>query len=169
MGMNVPKPERLADISSRLRSALAASDTGPLVVAADVMRLANEWDSYKAEAGGASCTAWLRKNVSKGRGLPFFAARDAAVQKLGESVRRQLHHEVAVWVVGSTPEAKWKDIVTALTFARKRNAGSALTKPMAVRVVRGIIGGQAKPRKVACDRCAKLADVLRANGIDVPE
>ena len=152
---------------SHWRVALAASDTGPLVIAAEVVRFSNEWNVYSDEAGGGSCTSWLRKTLGNGRGLAYFEVRDRAVKKLGESVRRTLHHNVAVWIVNNAPEPTWKACVEALTFSRKKNGGNALTMQQARLVLRPILGIQVKPRGVTCARCARLEELLRENGVEL--
>ena len=167
MSNAVSKRESLGDRSRRWSAALAASDTGPLIIAADVVQLAGEWDDYKREASGLSCTAWLRKTLGRGRGLAWFETRARAVEKLGESVRRTLHHEVAVWTVNNAPPPTWKAIVEALMFARKKNGGNALTLVQAKPIARQILGINASPRRVSCMRCAKLEERLRENGISV--
>lgn len=159
--------EGLQERVSRWRAALAAADTGPLAIAADVVRLADEWKEHEAEAGGVSCTTWLRKTLGKGRSLAWFETRARAVESLGESVRRTLHHEVAVWLVNNAPQPTWKAVVEALMFARKRNGGNALTLAQAKPIARQIIGIAASPRRVSCMRCQRLEKQLKENGIAV--
>lgn len=146
--------ESLKELTGRWRSALASGDCGPLVIAADVVRVGAEWDEkYKEEAGGASCTTWLRRELGPGRNLAWFARRHEAVEHLGESIRRTMHHEVAVWIHDNVPKEAWTKVVMAVTIAAKKQRGVPLTPPQARRVVCPIIG-KVSGTKRGCSRCS---------------
>lgn len=146
--------ESLKDFSKRVRAALAAGDTGPLVVAADVISVAGDWERHREETGGLSCTSWLRKEFGPGHNLAWFTRRHEAVLSLGESVRRTMHHEVAVWIVDAVPADKHAEVVMAVTIAAKKQHGVPLTPPQARRIVCPLIG-KVRGRKPACIECAK--------------
>ena len=154
--------ETLAGKIAKWRTALAQADTGPLVVACEIRDLAEVWDDdLKREAGGLGLSAYLRKMLGKGKTLRYFMRRAHAVDKLGESIRRVMHHETAVYCVGQVPEKYWEPVKFMLRREQKMNGGNPLTKSMAVRRIRRIVGKTETTRAVGCQRCATLEARIR--------
>lgn len=144
----------LRERAKHFRKALAQVDTGPLVLAPEVVELAERWGEFEAEADGLSVNGWLRRELGNGKTLAWFKRRAEAVEKLGEASRRVLHHEVAVYVLQSVPSALWELVVTALAKARLKNGRCALSMKQAERVIREIVGHS--PQKKVCARCLEL-------------
>lgn len=149
----------------RWKQALKHAAVGPLVVASEVVALSEEWESYKQEAEGLSCTAWLRSKLGKGMGLAWFKDRHRAVQVLGESCRRTIHHKMAVWVMNQVPPEKLREVKEELMRGFLENGRNPLTPRQGERRVKKIIGTKATPR--VCGRCLMLEAKLKENGINV--
>jgi len=139
-------------------------DTGPLVIASDVMSIAEDWDRFKEEAGGLTFSQWITREMgNKQRGLAFFRKRHEAVQKLGEDIRRTFHHEVAVYVVNSVPETAWFAIKSELRLACIRNSGTPRTMGQARPIINKILGRVAQQKTCAnCDALARRVAELEA-------
>ncbi len=157
--------------AAKFKAALRDSDTGPLVIAQEVMRIEERWPEYKEEAGDIECTTWLARELGPGRDFAFFQRRAKAVEKLGESCRRKLHHEVAVWLANLKNEsAQVKVAFVALISATNKQRGNCLTLSQAKPIVRKALGVKAGPRAVkSCERCARLTALLQESGIKVPD
>lgn len=148
--------ETLRTLASKWSAALRAGGTGPLVIAEEIVRISEEWESrWKAEVeDGLSCSEWLRSNLGEGKGLPYWVKRSEAVQKLGESVRRTINHDAAVWIVGNAPPESWNKLVEELT--KQRKCGVPLTYQQARSLCLQILGASATKRKHQCKRCLEL-------------
>lgn len=159
---------RLVEIGARLRKAMSNAATGPLLVAAEVMAISEDWDSYEAEAEGLSCSAWLRKFLGRGHNLAFFEVRARAVEILGEDVRRWMHHDAAKWCANIVPVAH-RSTVKAALYAAHKEAGATIlseaqTRPIVMRII-----GRGHVRAKTCTRCQILERLLTENGIAVPK
>jgi hypothetical protein len=151
----------LSDYAKRFRDAMSNADTGPLIIASEVVELSEKWDDYRAEAGNLKFTAWLTREMgSQGRGLGFFKKRHEAVIGLGEHIRRSLNHEVAVYIWNSVPEDKKLNVVDALTQAYARNSKCPLTYGQAAPIINGIVG-KAKQHKVCHDCVQKDYEIVK--------
>jgi hypothetical protein len=175
MATAMPIPQsRLQQIIAKWRAALTDAATGPLVVAAEVVKLAEDWPAYQEEAGGATATQWLRSTLGKGQGLPWFARRHEAVKKLGEACRRTWHHEAAVWAAENVgDDVSLRRLKDAVHDAYVANGRNPLTEPQ-VRGVAAKVLGRAKRGRV-CKGCAEararvalLEETLRKAGLAVP-
>lgn len=51
-----PGKETLEERAKRWNSALSNAAAGPLIIAGEIVELANSWDAYKEEAGGMNAT-----------------------------------------------------------------------------------------------------------------
>ena len=151
---------RLGQKAKEFRQALAQVDTGPLILAPKVIALASEWSEYEAEVEGLAINGWLRRELGAGKTLAWFKRRAEAVDKLGESVRRTLHHEVAVRILGTVPENRWAEIVAALQRARLKNGHCALSPKQADKVIRELLGRA--PQVKICARCSALEAEIEA-------
>ncbi len=162
--------ETLADIARRLRPAMAGAACGPLIVAADVVKLADNWTLYQAEANGRSPAEWLIKTFGKGKDLAWFTRRFEAVELIGEAARRTWHHEAAVWVVDHVRDVTHvQRLNVAVMEERKRNGNNPLTKVQVTLLAKkiGILVSKTKPHKT-CGRCGVLEAALKAAGVAVP-
>lgn len=164
--MPAPAPERqdLNDRIGRWRRALADAATGPLIIAEEIVRMAERWEDFKDAADGLDCSAFLRKHLGKGRGLPFFKERATAVARLGEAVRRTVHHEVAVWASRNIPPDLIEPCKLELMRGAKEQNGNPLTLQQAKTRLREILGKRT-PRKRECERCKELEEQLKAAGL----
>lgn len=148
----------------RIQQALRDSATGPLVVASDVVKLAENWEEHRAECYGLDATSAFKKYL--GFPLSFFQVRDRAVRWLGESVRRWMHHELAVWLIGGImPPGQYDTARTALLLEYKRRGSrSALTKAQARPIVYEVVGHV--PATATCHECDRLRAILKRLGVD---
>lgn len=169
MSLQAMPQERLAERAARWRRALADSATGPLIIASEIVKLAEDWESHKTEADGLSCTSWLRATLGRGRSLAWFARRHAAVVTLGEACRRTMHHEVACYVAQNVT-AEHRDAVRLMLMREcKAQNGNPLSIAQAKLKIAQFIGVVRVPRcAVACTRCAELEKVILAAGLTLP-
>jgi hypothetical protein len=147
---------KLKQRRSQWHRALRDAHTGPLVVAADVCEVADDWEAYRDEAGGDSAPAWLKRNL--GRSLAFFKVRQAAVATLGEDVRRWMDHAVAVRVSRQSAEHV-PEIKRRLRIETKQRGDNPLPLELAMPIVYDVIGRE--PKRRTCQRCQRLEAVLR--------
>ncbi len=156
--------DRLNDFVTRTRAAMAASDSGPLIVARDVMAIADNWERYKEEAGGLDCSRFLTSTFGAGRGLAYFANRVEAVAFIGESARRTLHHQVAIYILNNVSKEFVAEVLSALTRERKKNGGNALSPAQAKPVIEAITGTKQRAYRT-CSKCVKLeAELAKLRG-----
>lgn len=151
----VPEPKgKLAAKAREFREALKHGDIGPLLLAPKVIDLTTRWSEYEEEADGLSAHAWLRRELGKGKTLAWFKRRAEAVEKLGEAIRRTVHHEVAVRVANKVPADKQELVIQALMRARLKNGHCALSPKQADLVIAEIVGKSPNPK--VCRRCIVL-------------
>src|SRR5580700_798647 len=97
---------RLTAISGRLRATMNTSAAGPALVAAEIVSLSTDWESYRAEAEGLDCTSWITKHVTHpGQGLAWFKQLDSAVLALGRQQAARLDYRAILWTARAVPEA----------------------------------------------------------------
>jgi len=154
----------LSDLILKCKTALKEGATAPLLLAEEIVKVAEEWDARWKQDMDMSCNAWLRVNLGPGKSLSYWRVRADAVAKLGESIRRTLDHDVAAYVVRSVPEPNWSEIVEKLQKKRLAQSGNVATIGQAERIVFEVLGRRGKPRR-KCPQCALLQaeiDSLRA-------
>lgn len=164
----------LSERAAGWRRAMQDADSGPLVIAKEVIEISENWESYKAEAQGMTINGWLQRTFGKGRTISWWAHRDEAVEALGEVSRRTFNHEVAVWLVGYVPADKLSEAKFAIMNGRKKNGDNCLTIHQARLIIERMLGATKEPRRCAkCaekdDRIAELESTIRAAGVAVPE
>jgi hypothetical protein len=158
---------KLASLATRAKEAMNAGGCGPLIAARDVMAFVHRWEDYREEAGGIDASPWLRKFLNKP--LDWFEARAEAVRVLGEATRREMHHEVAVWLLGQIRTGNISgekvDVVkAALATAFRAKNRSVLSLAQAKPIVHAAVGKpEGKPR--ACAECERMKRLLRQHGI----
>lgn len=126
----------LATELKALSKALQNSAIGPLLVAGRVMQLSENWGQYETEAEGRSLSSCLVQTLGAGKTLRFFRSRHEAVMFLGESVRRHLHHDAAVWAQGNVPEFRRAAFVEAVAGEWIANGRNPLTTPQVRRIAK---------------------------------
>lgn len=92
--------ENLSERVKRIASVLKASDSGPLLVAEEVEKIAGEWPSHHEAEGGVSFPQWIRSTLGRSYSLGYFQRRRRACDLLGKDVAVRLHHEAAVTLLG---------------------------------------------------------------------
>lgn len=167
MMQHIQTIETLTNKIGRWKRALSDAATGPLVIAPEVVALADNWEAIKEEAGGLSCTAYLRSKLHPGRDLAFFRRRAEAVAKLGEASRRTLHHDVAVWVANQVPDNLLDAVKLELIRGAKEQNGHPLVMSQARARLKQLIGSTAR-KKRECQRCKELEKLLATHGIETP-
>ncbi len=161
----------LGTIAAKWKRALSDAASGPLIIAAEVLAVAERWDDYKAEAGGSTCPAFLRDRLGAGRDLAFFMRRADAVARLGEHTRRTWDHEAAVWASQVTKDDVTRArVVKAVDAYRvEKNNGNPLTLAQVRDVAKPILGRSTAKSARHCERCDRMAAALLAAGLPVPE
>lgn len=149
--------------AARWMAAMRSADTGPLVIADEVVSVVDEWSKYQAEVGCVTADAWLTKTFRVGLGVTFWRRRADANRILGEGIRRALHHEAAVWIVRSVP-ADVRGRVVFEAFKLKKRQDAPVAKNQARRLYREIGGVKSAPK--TCGECERLRALLVANGIE---
>lgn len=109
--------ETLSERALRLRKALVDSATGPLIVAKEIVDIADNWLFYSKEVDGAALNTWLQSTF--GHRIAWFTRRYDAVMKLGEASRRVLDHNAAVWLADAITDAEVKQVMPAVCRERK--------------------------------------------------
>ncbi len=162
-------PEPLSKRAKRWSKAAADSVTGPLIIAAEVVEVIDDWASYREEADGLSASAWLGTVFGSWR-VQFWRRRHDAMLRLGESVRRTVHHQVAPYVIANVPDDHIDAVKFLLIRACRENHGIPVSYDQAQRRIHKLLG-RSKPTSAPgnCGRCAQLEELLRRHGIDVPE
>lgn len=161
------KRESLTAMARRWRKALGDAKCGPLLVASEVVNVADSWDQYSAEADGMKCSDWLKK--ATGKYAPFWRGRLCGLEMLGESARRNIHHDVVNYVARHVPPEFVTEVRDLLLTECRANHGHPIEYNVACSKIRPIIGLAGKAPTKLCRRCRKLEALLREHGIDVPE
>lgn len=155
----------------RIAKKISESACGPLVVAQEVMGLAEEWEKHRADVGGLDATTALKKYL--GFNLGWFRARARAVELLGEDIRRWMAHDLAVWVSRCAHESLVLGIKRHVyeQFQAEIRTGQIVTVDKAKSHVYAKLGRTAETR--SCKNCQhlrievdRLRSVLIAMGYD---
>jgi hypothetical protein len=77
------RTESLKTIAVRLRKTMSDAQCGLTSVAVEVMRLAEDWGSYKAEAGGLEIGRWARKELHPTWRMNKYRELNEAAQRAG--------------------------------------------------------------------------------------
>ena len=163
--MHLPN-ESLTQQIGRWRKEMADGATGPLVIASEVVALSKKWEDLRAQAEGKDLTTWLRAALGPGKGLGYFRKRHEAVKRLGEAIRRTIHHEAAIWLADEVSDLHWPLVKQHCFAAHRKNNKNPVTKAQAIKIVAAVTGK--KPIAKVCSRCEELENFIRANGLVVP-
>jgi hypothetical protein len=172
-GVGPLREEGIVERLRRIKNSLRDAACGPLVVAREVVRIAEEWEGFRGDLPEKdqelSASSVFKKHL--GFNLAWFERRARAVELLGEDVRRWMHHECAIWMVSVVPivqlqEAKEKLLESKVGRARARTK-TAITQAQAEDVVYEFIGHV--PASRVCEECARLRGMLMAMGVDPDE
>jgi hypothetical protein len=165
--------EGIVERLQRIAKSLKDTACGPLVVAREVVRLAEEWEEYRGELPKndqkLSASSVFKKYL--GFDLGYFERRARAVELLGEDVRRWMHHECAIWIVSVVPGVQLQEAKEKLLgndgIRRRKKQRTAVTQAQAEPIVQEFIGHIPAPR--ACEECQRLRGMLIALGVDPDE
>lgn len=163
-----PAHEPLAKAAERLKRVMADADCGPLIAAVEVLHIVDGWAAYEVEADGKTAKEWVHGVFGTGRGIPYFRRRAAAVETMGEDIRRGWNHEAAVWVSGLRLDRRKLTLLKdAYHREFKRNAGNPLSLER-VRLLAEQVGVYRSPERhgVECEGCRRMAAMLRELGVD---
>lgn len=141
-----------------IREQLRDSASGPLFVAVEVVALSESWDKYAAEAGGLTCTQWLRAEIHPDQGIGWYKARARAYEAFGKAVASRLHHEAAVWAVNNVPDTYIEKLKFAICTLYRDNGSMYVTVGQVRKIGRAIMGlrESLKPITRACATCEEL-------------
>lgn len=176
-GGNVSKPrESLATMAAKWRKIMADVACGPLRIAWELRPICEDWETtWRAEAGDLDCNDWLLRTFGCGMGLAYWRRRWLAVEKLGEAVRRSVHHEVAVWVAHNTPLEARDEIMDLLYVGYQTNHETPLSLQQARLAISRLLdkqpksrGADYKSRAQLLARIEQLEGVLLDWGIELP-
>lgn len=159
-----PHAPSLRELANGWRKRLNESDAGPVLIALEVMKLSARWESHRVEAGGLSCSTWLRRELGPGRGLPFFRKRAEAVARLGGQFAARLNHGCAVWIYQNVPDQLLSPLMTEISKLYRQQGSVCVTLVQARRVYYDL--AKIRPRKKKCARCELLEAQLRKLGVD---
>lgn len=166
--MSVVKLETsLTERARKWSTAMRDASCGPLVVAPEILRIAEKWQKYQEEAGGLSATAWLKKKL--GQNLAWFARRAEAVEALGKESATYFNHDAAVWAVQSIRDVNSLTTLKETVFFKTRKNGNNPLSAMVVRAIAVEVCGYKSRDKAACARCERLEKALADAGVEVPE
>ncbi len=163
----------LADRIARWSVIMRHEATGPLVIASEVCEVIDTWEDYSQ--GEISVGAWLKSIFGhSGRGTKYWRDRANAVEDLdvrGDgSIARTLHHHAAVWLAGMPADGSRQKVLSEIFVLCKEQKHEPVTSAQAKRVYFSIVGKPKREvKKTACEDCEKLRELLRSNGIEVPE
>lgn len=144
--------------TERIRKGLADSVTGPLRMAKEVLEIAKDWDSFKAEAG-MSAPEWVR-SLQHGKRMDYYERRARAVERIG-ALARKWDHEAAVWAVEhpiAQDDLKLRALVRRVEEERVKNGPHSppLCKAAVVRLSVEVWGTPARPPRVhVCKACTE--------------
>lgn len=161
------KEFNLSEFSDKLRKCVVSGQNGPLIIAAEVVSLADNWEQYKPEADGLTCTQWLAGICGAGKGLGWWQRRSEAVAKIGEHARRCIDHNVAVYVADMVSSEHMPAVSKMLVLAMKQNGGNPLTIAQARSRVEKITGKLREKKSCAC--CRRYEAIMKKHGIDPNE
>ncbi len=156
----------LVETTSRWKAMMQNADTGPLNIAKEVVAVIDGWEEYQESQGDLSAQAWLETKVFRpGLGVGFWRIRAQAVVSLGEAVRRNLHHEAAVWVYRSVPDDQRAELLP-LAYRESKRIHSAVPLAVMQRLYREMAGTKPPRKSRACKECERLRGLLEAAGVD---
>jgi len=161
--------ESLKVRAKRWSAAVKDRATGPLVVAREIVEVVDRWEHYQQQAEGKSAAQWLKVVFGKHHkmGPAYWRRRARAVDLLGESCRRTVHHEVAVWITHKVSGEDLAKARKALIAGCRRNGGIPLNMSAAKPIIYDLFGWV--PQVTTCKRCEFLEALLKEHGIAVPE
>lgn len=144
----------------RWRKALANAAVGPLLIAPEIVQIANDWEKYKADAGGLTVSSFLRRELGAGHDLAFFKRRANAVDILGKDIQRvATHHEVAVWIVNNFEIDVAKQAMLRLANeTRLKHNGNPLSLAQARPFLLKSLNLKTERRPRECARCKFLEE-----------
>lgn len=145
------------------RAALRDADVGPLIIAGEVVHFVDHWDEYRHEVGNLTASAFLRRELGRGRDAAFFRRRADAVAKLGEDIRRWMHHEVAVWIAANFDGQEAEGAVFVVRKETKtKHHGNPLNYAQAKPIVEKALNRKTERAAQTCPRCVILEEQNRA-------
>lgn len=104
--------EPLNELLNRARTHMKESASGPYFAADIVHRVHENWDNqYSHESDIKSMSKLCTHIFGRKRGLGYFNLRRLAVAKLGETVRRILHHDAACWAANKIAESNVREFM----------------------------------------------------------
>lgn len=161
---------RLTALAASISGKMTASACGPLVVADEVCKLADDWESggWRAESGGKTCSQWLMSVCNERE--RFFRDRKRAVDRIGEHARRTWHHEAAVWASSSFDDEALKFLDTAVRREQRAAGEVIFSRSQVARIARNLDLHPAVHREKTCRRCMEkdviIRDLMRRFGVD---
>ena len=162
--------ETLDDRSKRWKAAMRNADTGPLMIARDVVGVCDNWERYKNEVEDLTLGQFLGDLFGGGRKAAFWKRIAMSVESLGSDCRRFMHWQVAIWVFQTVSVDNRSRVVKELAHAYNDNGKNPLTPSMAKRLVRKLLGGKRKPGVNSWREYAlQLEALCRKNGVALPK
>lgn len=148
--------QQLQATISRLKKSIAASASGDLFAAEEILGLEATWDEKYLKTEG-EFSAFLRC-FGPGKDLAFFKRRHHAVLTLGRAVCARLYSDAAVWVSrksDSTMRAATVEKACALFRQQREN-------PVTEHQIKRIYNALTKhvPANKACANCKALQAII---------
>jgi hypothetical protein len=164
----------LKERARRIRAVLKDSATGPLFAAVEIVQLSENWAAHLDEAGGRTCSDWLRDEVHPERSLGWYKARARAHEAFGGAICKRLDHYAAVWLVNNVPSTSISPVRDEVSRLYRENNSMPVTASQARKLGRAVLGlvetlkegsDAIEVVKDSCPRCIRLETQLLAAGI----
>lgn len=167
--------ESLKQVAKRLQAALRDSN---VAVSIEVMRMADDWDHYRSEAGDLEISSWVVKELDPDHGLDWYRTLAEAAAWIGNGTWQRLRSAALRWLWDRVrpSEAKLDKIrqIVGNEYKRNRDAPVSLNrvkKLFAEHIARrpegkrGIALREARERAAFQEaRCGRLEEQVRALG-----
>ncbi len=160
--------EALKDRIKRWKGVLSQGRGAPLDLAKEIHGVIEDWPAYRKEAGETNCTTWLISIFGSHTGAKWWESRYQSVAYLGEDIRRNLDHRVAVYAMNHVTPEQIKQVKSALIAAKKKNSDVPVTYGVGVRIIREVTGRKARIKTDWLARCLLLERILDKHAIDYP-
>lgn len=177
---HVASSESIKQIARRLQAGLKDSD---VAVSVEVMKLAQNWDAYREEAGGLEIDAWLVKEVDPGRNFDWYRKLAEASEWIGKVIAGNLRSEALRWLWNRVrpSDAKLDGIRQLLRAEYMRNRGAPVGLSQVKRLCSEYVAKKPEGKRGAslrearesagrlAERIVRLEAQLREAGIEPAE
>lgn len=160
----------LEQFLAKARRVLKDEAQGPLLLAEDITKLAARWDDdFRDEVGDIGFTPWLKSALGPGKHFGYWNRRANAVERIGKTWIKYMHHEVACYISEHVPDDKLKAACIALQNAYVANSNNPVEPGIGRQKIIAATGVRVIAKKPPCADCRRLRELLTKNGIEIPK